>query len=239
VPASKAPAVLRLAFHDAGTYRVSDGLGGANGSILYELDRPESFGLKRGLRPVQDALEALRGTPAAGLSLADLIQLAGAHAVAVTGGPLIRVPLGRLDASSGDPEGRMPEETLDGAGLRAHFAAAGLSAREMVALSGAHTLGSKGFGPPLAFDSAYYSTLLARPWADKDATPEARAMAEHIGLASDKALAEDAPSAGFIRRYALDGAAWFDDFAAAYVKMGCLGARWAPGVAPGTYETRE
>ena len=41
VPASKAPAVLRLAFHDAGTYSVSSRDGGANGSLLYELDRPE------------------------------------------------------------------------------------------------------------------------------------------------------------------------------------------------------
>ena len=62
-------------------------------------------------------------------------------------------------------------------------------------------------------------------------------MAEHIGLASDKALADDAPSAPFIRRYAADRGAWFDDFAAVYVKMGCLGARWA--ATPGAYESRE
>jgi len=201
------------------------------------LDRPESFGLKRGLRPVEDARDLLRGTAAEGLSLADLIQLAGAHAVAITGGPAIAVPLGRLDAQSGDPEGRMPSEALDGPGLRAHFAQAGLSVREMVALSGAHTLGSKGFGPPLTFDAAYYTTLLARPWADASATAEARAMAEHIGLASDKALAEDEPSLVHVRRYAADREAWYADFGAAYVKMGCLGARWAGP--PGAYESRE
>lgn len=90
-------AVLRLAFHDAGTYDAASKTGGANGSIVFEarllrashllplplqfqllfseparpapplvhqLDRPESFGLKRGLRPVQDAKELLRGTAA-------------------------------------------------------------------------------------------------------------------------------------------------------------------------------
>jgi len=137
VPAGKAPAVLRLAFHDAGTYNAALGTGGPNASVLFELERPESFGLKRGLRPVQDAAELLKGTAAERLSFADLIQLAGAHAVAVTGGPAIAVPLGRVDTAAADPEGRMPEETLDGPALKAHFAAAGFSARELVALSGA------------------------------------------------------------------------------------------------------
>ena len=204
-----------------------------------QLDRPESFGLKRGLRPVLDARAALAGTAAADVSLADLIQLAGAHAVAVTGGPAIAVPLGRLDATTADPPDRLPAETLDGAAMRAHFAALGLSARELVALAGAHTIGGKGFGAPLSFDAAYYRTLLARPWADASATPEARAMAEHIGLPSDKALAEDSVALSWIRRYAEDEAAFFDDFAAAYVKMGTLGARWAPGVTPPVPPSRE
>ena len=56
---TKAPAVLRLVFHDAGTYRVATGDGGLNGSVQYELGRPESFGLKRGLGPVKAARDAL------------------------------------------------------------------------------------------------------------------------------------------------------------------------------------
>lgn len=47
VPPSKAPLMLRLVFHDGATYRVASKDGGVNGSIQYELDRPESFGLKR------------------------------------------------------------------------------------------------------------------------------------------------------------------------------------------------
>ena len=187
---------------------------------------------------MQEARAALAATPASDVSLADLIQLAGAHAVAATGGPAIRVPLGRLDATSADPEGRLPPETLDGAAMRAHFAASGLSARELVALSGAHTIGGKGFGAPLAFDTAYYATLLARPWSDAAATPEARGMAEHVGLPSDKALAEDAVALPWIKRYAGDEPAFFDDFAAAYLKMGTLGARWAPGVTPPVPDSR-
>ena len=44
----KAPVLLRLAFHDAATYRLSDNRGGPNASVQFELDRPENIGLKRG-----------------------------------------------------------------------------------------------------------------------------------------------------------------------------------------------
>jgi L-ascorbate peroxidase len=221
---AKAPAVLRLAFHDAGTFLLSSNDGGANGSLLYELERPESFGLKRGLKPVQAAQELLGGTAAERVSLADLIQLAGAHAVAITGGPAIRVPLGRLDAPEADPAGRMPEETLGGTALREHFARSGLTARELVALSGAHTIGGKGFGDPLTFDNAYYSTLLAAPWR---ADP-----GSHIGLISDRLLTQDAECKRWVEAYAADQQLWRADFGTAYLRMGSLGARWASGVAP-------
>ena len=48
VPPIKAPVMLRLPFHDAGTYSTSGACGGANASVQYELDRPENFGLNRG-----------------------------------------------------------------------------------------------------------------------------------------------------------------------------------------------
>lgn len=45
--------LLRLAYHDAATYSVRDGMGGANASIQFELDRPENTGLKRGWNVIQ------------------------------------------------------------------------------------------------------------------------------------------------------------------------------------------
>ena len=74
------------------------------------------------------------------MSLADLVALAGARAVVVTGGPAIRVPVGRADAAGPDPEGRLPEETLPAAALLANFGAKGLGAQEMVVLLGSHTV---------------------------------------------------------------------------------------------------
>ncbi len=61
VPPSKAPVMLRLVFHDGATYRAASKDGGVNGSIQYELDRPESFGLKRAL--LSPLYRMLRQTP--------------------------------------------------------------------------------------------------------------------------------------------------------------------------------
>ena len=73
---SKAPVLVRLVFHDAGTYDRATGLGGPNGSIQYELDRPESFGLKRGMKVINDVKERASKSGLQ-MSYADLIVLCG------------------------------------------------------------------------------------------------------------------------------------------------------------------
>lgn len=223
---AKAPVVLRLAFHDAAAFDTGKRDGGANGSIRFELDRPESFGLKRGWRVVEAVAERLRKdgnvvSEAASLSFADLIALDGAWAVEETGGPklLSLVPVGRLDAEGADPPNRLPSEDADAARLVASFAAKGLSPLDLVSLSGAHTLGSKGFGDPLTFDNTYYKTLLEAPWAK----PGADEMASHIGLPSDHALPLDPALREIISRFSGDQRAFFEAFVASYVKMVGLG----------------
>ena len=47
---------------------------------------------------------------------------------------------GRIDAVVADPVNRLPEETLSAEALRMSFESKGLSAQELVALSGAHTV---------------------------------------------------------------------------------------------------
>jgi L-ascorbate peroxidase len=94
-PESQAPVLLRLVFHDAGTFSASRGLGGANASVRFELKRPENSGLNRGWKVIEQTMQELRGTAAEGrVSLADLIALGGAYAVEVTGGPHIPVKIG-------------------------------------------------------------------------------------------------------------------------------------------------
>ena len=90
--------VLRLVFHDSGTYNAAAQNGGANASIQHELDRPENFGLKRGWKVIQTAMSNIQGTPAEGLvSYADMVALVGAYAVAMCGGPTISIPIGGPD----------------------------------------------------------------------------------------------------------------------------------------------
>lgn len=215
---SKSAVLLRLAFHDAAPFNVTTRSGGANASIQFELDRPENFGLKRGWRVIEAVRARLAGTAGANLSAADLIALGGSYSVAVTGGPPIPVPIGRIDATSADPPGRMPSEDSTPEELINSFSKKGLTPRDLVALSGAHTLGAKGFGDPVTFDNTYYKTLLEAPWAH----PKSE-MDTHIGLPSDHALPTSAELRPMIEEYAANQAKFYTDFVASYVKMVGLG----------------
>lgn len=140
VPPSKAPLMLRLVFHDAATFRSASLDGGLNASIQFELERPENFGLKRGVNVIKLMKNRLKGTHAERLSEADLIALAGAHAVKITKGPVIDVLVGRRDADKADPMGRLPEETFSAGEQIRVFEAMGFKPEEMVALLGSHTV---------------------------------------------------------------------------------------------------
>ena len=164
------------------------------------------------------AQRQLAGTDAAALSAADLIPALAAAAVRLTGGPAIPVSIGRSDAAAADPPGRLPVESATVGELKDDFAAAGFGLEELVCLSGAHTLGAKGFGDPAKFDVAYFDALLKQPWNDK-----ANSMAAMIGLPSDHALAGSAECKPVIERYAASQAAFHSDFAAAFTKLANLG----------------
>ena len=102
------------------------------------------------------------------VSIADIWALAGAAAVGFTGGPSVPVRRGRSDhaADGCPPNGRLPDASLGAQHLRDVFYRQGFNDREIVALSGAHTLGRchvtrSGFdGPwtnnPLKFDNNYF-----------------------------------------------------------------------------------
>ncbi|XP_057477381.1 putative L-ascorbate peroxidase 6 [Actinidia eriantha] len=214
----KAAGVLRLVFHDAGTFEMDENAGGMNGSIVYELDRPENKGLKKPLKILEEAKAVVDMVQP--VSLADMIAVAGAEAVAVCGGPNIPVQLGRIDSMVPDPEGKLPQESLDASGLKQCFQRKGFSTQELVALSGAHTLGSKGFGNPTVFDNSYFKILVEKPWSSS------AGMSSMIGLPSDRALVEDDECRRWISKYANDQNLFFEDFKNVYIKLVNTGARW-------------
>lgn len=219
----KAAGVLRLVFHDAGTFEIGDGSGGMNGSIIYEVDRPENIGLNRSIKILRKAKEGIDNVQK--VSWADLIAVAGAEAVALCGGPEIPVRLGRVDSSSADPSGKLPEETLDATSLKTLFSKKGFSAQELVVLSGAHTIGGKGFGSPVVFDNTYFKVLLDnRP--PQTSSKAGNGMAAMVGLRTDWALTEDDECLRWIRIYAEDQARFFDDFRDTYIKLVDSGASW-------------
>ncbi|KAG4141865.1 hypothetical protein ERO13_D06G100300v2 [Gossypium hirsutum] len=218
VTKGKAAGVLRLVFHDAGTYEMDENSGGMNGSIVYELERPENVGLKKSLKVLEKAKKEIEAIQS--VSWADMIAVGGAEAVSICGGPKIPVTLGRLDSGEPDPEGKMPEESLDASGLKQCFRRKGFSTQELVALSGAHTLGSKGFGSPVAFDNSYFKILLEKPWNSS------AGMTSMIGLPSDRAIVEDDECLRWITKYADDQNMFFEDFKNAYMKLVNCGAKW-------------
>jgi len=149
------PILLRLAWSDAGTYdhtvKAWPQQGGANGSIRFEgeLDKSGNVGLSKAialLEPVKERYPIV--------SWADLIQMAGAVAVEISGGPAIDMVYGRVDTQEKDEiktyaQAELPRPLWpypDGAPsaqvhIRNTFYRMGWTNREIVALCGAHTLG--------------------------------------------------------------------------------------------------
>ena len=79
---------------------------------MFELGQAANAGIQRAvdaLRPAKALIDPLlRGVSKSNITWADLIQLGGAEAVAITGGPCIPVPIGRADVAQADPAGQLP-----------------------------------------------------------------------------------------------------------------------------------
>nr|XP_025876722.1 peroxidase 5 isoform X2 [Oryza sativa Japonica Group] len=136
--------LLRLHFHDCF-------VNGCDGSVLLEASDGQA---EKNAQPnlslrgydVVDRVKArLEATCKQTVSCADILAYAARDSVAQTGGNAYQVPAGRRDGSvsrSSDTGGNLPPPTASVSQLTQMFAAKGLSQREMVALSGAHTIGA-------------------------------------------------------------------------------------------------
>ncbi|KAG6570628.1 Peroxidase 4, partial [Cucurbita argyrosperma subsp. sororia] len=137
--------LLRLHFHDCF-------VNGCDGSILLE-DTPTFTGEQtaapnnrsvRGFNVIESIKKNVEKVCPGVVSCADILTLSARDSVVALGGPSWKVKLGRRDsktASFSDVVGAIPPPTSTLDTLINRFNTKGLSPRDLVALSGAHTIG--------------------------------------------------------------------------------------------------
>mmetsp|Transcript_72254 Transcript_72254/g.209185 ORF Transcript_72254/g.209185 Transcript_72254/m.209185 type:complete len:412 (-) Transcript_72254:189-1424(-) len=233
------PILIRLSWHDAGVF--IRGKGGCPNAAMRFTDAGEGcWGANVGLPTV--ALRLLgniskKYVPDL-ISHADLWALAANIAIRLLGGPTIQTRFGRQDAVSSaegvsSNVGRLPDGDKGAAHLRAVLGPKGLDDSEIVALSGAHTVGQchierSGFDGhwtehPEKFDNAYFRELLGKTYSP-ETTKAGKPQHRHPGsgtimLPSDIALMEDSAFRRHVERYAADQSSFFRDFTNAWVKL--------------------
>tara|TARA_B110000003_G_scaffold164889_1_gene164883 strand:+ start:3370 stop:4368 length:999 start_codon:yes stop_codon:yes gene_type:complete len=263
------PIMVRLAWHDAGTFDATAAdawprCGGANGSIRFdaELAHGANAGLKKALGYAREIVERF---PA--LSHADAIQLCGACAIESAGGPRIPMKYGRKDSDEPAREGNLPDaeapfgdgSKTPGEHLRRVFGRLGFDDREIVALSGAHTIGrafkersgTTEYGYGVKNATKYTGGCPFSPKGDGDGdfgmpggaswtscwlkfdnsyfTEGGSDDKNLLWLSTDRVLHTDPGFAPHFMRYARDQDAFFFEFAQAFAKLSECGARWVVG----------
>jgi peroxidase len=183
------------------------------------------------------------------VSCADVVAVAARDSVVALGGPSYEVPLGRRDArtaSQAAANNSIPAPTFDLGRLVSNFAEHGLTAQDLVVLSGAHTLGfsrctnfrDRLYNESATLDASLAAQLRGRcPRADGDGddnlAPLDPTPARFDGgyyaslLRSGGVLHSDhqllaGPTDGLVRLYGADHEAFRRDFAVAMVRMGSL-----------------
>jgi L-ascorbate peroxidase len=276
------PIMIRLAWHDSGTYdkNVKDpwpAAGGAVGSIRCN---PELLhGANAGLDWAVEALEPIKAKHPA-VSYADIFQMASARAIELAGGPVVDMRYGRLDSAGPEEcslEGHLPDAepgpdgnyggyiegkpddvaTVDKTPyghLRKVFYRMGLNDEEIVALSGAHTVGRahkdrSGLGAektkftdgsPVATADGKETTVYkvgGSPWTAQwlkfdnsyfTTVPDPDADPELLKLSTDKTLFDDEGFKPFAEKFRDSQDEFFKSYAAAHKKLSELGSKFDP-----------
>jgi len=196
----------------------------------------------KGLSIARDILHLVKsGHPE--ISYADLWSFAGCAAVEFCGGPKVPFQFGRGDHKEGNykvvENGRLPDANQGAEHLRQVFYRMGFNDQEIVALSGAHTLGRchivrSGFdGPwtrnPLKFDNEFFRNLIELDWKKKEWTGPVQfedvQTGELMMLPTDMALKTDPEFRKYAELYAQNEPKFFEDFAAAFAKLISLGVQ--------------
>ncbi|KAL5699407.1 peroxidase [Ranunculus cassubicifolius] len=253
------PATLRLFFHDCFVKGCDASVLLASPSGNAEKDHPDDISLAGdGFDTVNKAKSALDSDFRCRnkVSCADILALATRDVVALSGGPSYSVELGRKDgrvSTKASVQGQLPHPEFNLDQLNRMFASHGLTQTDMIALSGAHTLGfahcdkfSKriyGFSPTKSIDSTLnfvYAKQLQQMCPRgvdpriainmEPRTPRTfdngyyRNLIQGMGLfSSDQILFTDTRSRSTVNWFAGDNAAFFRAFVNAMTKLGRVG----------------
>mmetsp|Transcript_126113 Transcript_126113/g.228912 ORF Transcript_126113/g.228912 Transcript_126113/m.228912 type:complete len:306 (+) Transcript_126113:78-995(+) len=258
---SCAPILVRLAWHDSGTYdkTLADkpwpNAGGAIGSIItpHEMDAGPNAGLKKGytayLTPIKEAVPDI--------SWADLIQLASVTGIEVEGGPKIPMKYGRVDGVPTEKQpppfglpDAFPSDPV--AHLKFVFYKYNMDDKDIVTLSGAHTLGrafkdrsgtvAEGqFGPyteytkrgcPMMSNSV---TAGGRSWTknwtkfdNSYFTDMAKEDPACVAFPTDKCLMTAPEFKPYFDEFAKDQNAFFEAYKVSHKKLAELGCKFDP-----------
>ncbi|KAJ4966833.1 hypothetical protein NE237_018682 [Protea cynaroides] len=248
-----AASVMRLQFHDCF-------VNGCDASLLLD-DTPTMLGEKlalanihslRSYEVIDEAKEELEKLCPGVVSCADIIIMAARDAVVLSGGPNWEIKLGREDsltASQEDSNKIMPTFRSTASSLIDLFRKYDLSLKDLVALSGSHTIG-KGHCVSIAF-RLYNQSGTGRPdptmepkfWeklselcrgdlrilGDLDATPELFDNQYFKDLVSgrgflypDQSLYSEQRTRDYVKLFSSDQEAFFKAFVEGMVKMGDL-----------------
>lgn len=266
------PILIRLAWHDSGTYdqRIKSWgkRGGAIGTIIY--DGEMSFGANAGLPKAKKYLDTFKNKYP-NIGWADLIQMASACAVEHMGGPKIPMRYGRKDGTAADCAGStsregfaahaglpdaMPNGGKFGCGasqpadhLRNVFGKKmGFTDEEIVALSGAHTVGrafkdrsgtvseTSGMGKGTEFTNKDGMGMQGgKSWTKNWLTFDNeyfKVIQENNGslakFPTDEVLLTDAGFKPHAERFAKDNNAFLQSYAKAHKKLAELGCEFEP-----------
>ncbi|KAL2339452.1 hypothetical protein Fmac_007392 [Flemingia macrophylla] len=241
--------LLRLFFHDCF-------VNGCDGSIL--LDDTSSFtGEKnanpnrnsaRGFEVIDDIKSAVEKVCPGVVSCADILAITARDSVEILGGPTWNVKLGRRDAKTASQSAAnngIPAPTSNLNQLISRFSALGLSTKDLVALSGGHTIGQArctNFRARIYnesnIDSTFASTRKSNcPRASGSGdnnlapldlqTPTTfdnyyfRNLVQKKGLLhSDQQLYNGGSTDSIVRGYSTNPGSFSSDFASAMIKMG-------------------
>lgn len=232
------PILIRLSWHDAGTYNAQDGTGGPRGVMRFGTGGEATHDANNGLQIARDLLQPIH-EKYPNVSTADLWSLAAVVAIEEMGGPSVAWRPGRRDASAAEEsveQGRLPDAQQGCAHLRQIFNRMGFNDQEIVALSGAHTVGrmhpdrSLHEGAwttrPYHFDNAYFTDLVNtkfEKYTNEFGNIQYKSADDTFLAPSDYALIEDPSTLQWVQLYAKDQQRFFQDFASAFTKLQELG----------------